>query len=237
MDLRIQKNRTPDFKLGKGVQIHTRTYIENFASYKTAADADRPKTLLAQARNYRPGIVAGTFDKLVEHVVLLCAHLSRSTAGDVAELPQSADACGQSMLSSMQFRAAEPFRNVRRFASSDVRPQPLANFDLLDEYPFVPPLLLATLVSSYSFEVLKEILSTERVRNLDIWQDFAIETDQLGGHDDPDQEQVLCDQYARRFANICASIADVTLKSEDYRLQELRQEGKFSARLLVMEIV
>ena len=167
------------------------------------------------------------FYRLVEHVAFLCAHLSRSTQSDVAELSESADAFGLSVLSSMQFRAAEPFRNVRRFASSHERSQNLANPDLLDEYPFVPPLLLATLVSSYSFEVLKEILSTDRVRDLDIWQDFATETDQLGGHDNPDQEQVLCDQYARRFANICVSMADVTLKSEDCRLQELRREGKF----------
>ena len=130
------------------------------------------------------------------------------------------------MLSSKQCRAAEPFRNVRRFACSNVRPQAPANVDLLDEYPFVPPLLLATLASSYSVEVLKEILSAERVRNLDIWQNFAVEADQLDGHDDADQEQVLCDQYARRFANICVSMADVTLKLEDDRLQELREEGK-----------
>ena len=126
----------------------------------------------------------------------------------------------------MQFKPAEPFRNVRRFASSDVHLHSLANLDLLSEYPFVPPLLLATLVSSYSLQVLKEILSTERVRNLDIWQDFSIQTEQLSGHDEHNQEQVLCDQYARRFANICASMADVTLKSEDYRLQELSEEGK-----------
>ena len=126
----------------------------------------------------------------------------------------------------MQFKPAEPFRNVRRFASSDVHLHSLANLDLLSEYPFVPPLLLATLVSSYSLEVLKEILSTERVRNLAIWRDFSIQTEQLSGHDEHNQEQALCDQYARRFANICASMAHVTLKSEDSRLQELSAEGK-----------
>jgi hypothetical protein len=152
--------------------------------------------------------------------------VSRSTAGDDAELSKSADAIEESVPSSVQFKPAEPFRNVRRFASSDVQLQSLANLDLLGEYPFVPPLLLATLVSSYSLEVLKEILSTERVRNLAIWQDFSIQTEQLSGHDEHNQEQGLCDQYARRFANICASMADVTLKSEDYRLQELREEGK-----------
>ena len=107
-----------------------------------------------------------------------------------------------------------------------MRPQSLADLDLLDAYPFVPPLLLATLVSSYSVEVLKDILSTERIRNLEIWQEFAAETDQQDGHDEPEQEQLLCDRYARRFANICISIADVTLKPEDSRVQELRQEGK-----------
>ena len=107
----FNKRKKPDFKFGTSVQIHTRTYIENFASYKTAADADRPKTRLAQARNcsgclqlsVMPGLWSWqgpwplphqiALDKLVEHVVLLCVHLSRSTAGDIAELPQSADAC------------------------------------------------------------------------------------------------------------------------------------------------
>ena len=162
----------------------------------------------------------------MKKVVLLCAQLSRSTASDDAELSKSADAIEESVSSSVQFKPAEPFRNVRRFASSDVHLHSLANLDLLSEYPFVPPLLLATLVSSYSLEVLKEILSTERVRNLAIWRDFSIQTEQLSGHDEHNQEQALCDQYARRFANICASMAHVTLKSEDYRLQELSEEGK-----------
>jgi len=56
----FNKRKKHDFKFGTSVQIHTRIYIENLASYKTPADADLPKTRLAQARNCRPGIVAGT---------------------------------------------------------------------------------------------------------------------------------------------------------------------------------
>ena len=81
------------------VHIHTRPYTENLASYTTAAGADRLQSLLAQARNCSGGLEVSVLshrialDKVVEYFTLLYDHLSRSTAGDIAEHPQAADAC------------------------------------------------------------------------------------------------------------------------------------------------
>ena len=55
----FNKRKKIYFEFGTSVEIHTKTHIENFASYETAADANRSKTRLAQAWICTPGIVVG----------------------------------------------------------------------------------------------------------------------------------------------------------------------------------
>ena len=125
-----------------------------------------------------------------------------------------------------QVGVAESLRNARRFVGQDVERQAEGDEDLRGKFPFVPELFLAVLMSSYTSTALKAVLSTERVRSLDIWREFdeemrAVVRDAFAG-----REQEVCDEYLRRFANICASLGGVTLKAEAERMEELRLLGK-----------
>lgn len=42
----------------------------------------------------------------------------------------------------------------------------------------------------------------------------------------PPGEQEICNQYLRCFANVCASMDNVALKTEEDRVEELRCQGE-----------
>jgi len=119
----------------------------------------------------------------------------------------------------------EALRNARRCSGLEVKPQPQLSDDLGQAFPFVPQLFLAVLMSAYSIDALRAVLSTERVQALEIWQDFSDEVDASLEDMLPGREQLLYDEYLRRFSNICVSMGTVTIKSEGARVEELRGEG------------
>ena len=71
--------------------------------------------------------------------------------------------------------------------------------------------------------VLSKILLTDRVRGLEIWQEFR-EAESICGEND--YLQALCDEYGCRFANIVLSMEKIPTKPESERISELAAEGK-----------
>ena len=125
--------------------------------------------------------------------------------------------------------AGESLRNARRFGALEVnahRASPSVSTDLSLAFPYVPDLLLAVLMSAYSTMALRAVLSTERVRALKIWTEFSEELQAFAAVQNPDLEQSLCDEYLRRFANICASMQGVAVMTEAAREAELGGQGK-----------
>jgi hypothetical protein len=80
-------------------------------------------------------------------------------------------------------------------------------------------------VSSYSETVLFGILSEDRVRALQIWEEFRNEEDLIDALDVA-RSQTLCDEYGRRFANIALSMGELQAKTEEARLLELQVQGQ-----------
>ena len=96
--------------------------------------------------------------------------------------------------------------------------------DLPTAFPFVPELFLAMLVSDYSSDELRAILSYERVRSLKIWREFKEEHDDLPTHAH-ESEQKLCRDYLWRFAQIHLSMGCQAYKTERTRQSELLAAG------------
>ena len=96
--------------------------------------------------------------------------------------------------------------------------------DLPTAFPFVPELFLAMLVSAYSIDVLRAILSYERVRCLKIWREFKEEHELLPTHAH-ESEQKLCRDYLWRFAKIQLSMGCQAYKTEETRKSELLAAG------------
>ena len=91
------------------------------------------------------------------------------------------------------------------------------------DFHFVPTLLLAVLTSTYTTSQLKTILSSDGVKDLDIWNEFRADLSE--GSMDDDGILHFCDQYLRRFANIAASRDTTYVKDENARVKELRLQG------------
>ena len=132
----------------------------------------------------------------------------------------SAIAVQSATLPSKRYRTA--LRNLRQSGPQDtVLGEPRA--DPAVEFPGIPVVFLALLLSVYPVEVLREALSHERVRLLAIWGDFAQEYE---GISSPQAEQQLLDTYRRRFANVLLSLENCALQSDTERLAALRRDKK-----------
>ena len=96
--------------------------------------------------------------------------------------------------------------------------------DLVTQFPFVTEEFMALLLSVYSADVLRSVLSNDRVQALEIWIDFA------RGHYvaavSPAAEQQLFDEYLKRFANLLLSMRDHSVKSDTQRWTDLRTAGR-----------
>ena len=121
---------------------------------------------------------------------------------------------------------AESIKTARRCGDSEVKAQSRHNMDLGKAFPFVPQLFLAVLMSAYSTHALQAVLSLERVQTLEIWADFSDDLRSVLEEGHPSGEQDICNQYLRRFANVCASMDNVAMKTEEARVEELRCQGK-----------
>ena len=135
---------------------------------------------------------------------------------------QKASPVKRASAASFSAAVAESLKNVRRVSALDVKSQPLQNRNMSQAFPFVPQLLLAVLMSAYSTQGLQAVLSTERVRTLQIWEDFSNELLQAVEVGSPAVEQELCDAYVCRFANVWASTETTAVKTEEARVLELR---------------
>ena len=107
--------------------------------------------------------------------------------------------------------------------------------DLPTAFPFVPELFLAMLVSEYSSDVLRAVLSYERVRSLKIWREFKEEHEVLPTHAH-EREQRLCAVYLRRFAQIQLSMGCQAAKRNGHGQANFSRQEWYLAGLLEMVI-
>ncbi len=91
-------------------------------------------------------------------------------------------------------------------------------------FPFVPEEFLGLLLSVYSHDLLRCVLSSDRVRTLEIWSDFFRDHHAVAAI--PTDEQELFDNYLKRFANIVLSMQEHSAKTDRQRWAELRAAGK-----------
>ncbi len=96
--------------------------------------------------------------------------------------------------------------------------------DIASEFPFVCEELLCLLLSVYSVDVLRRVLSNDRVRSLQIWSDFVREYAFVIS---AEAEQVIFDAYLKRFANIVLSMEDRVVQTDRQRVSTLRAAGKY----------
>ena len=166
---------------------------------------------------------------VVLSVLSLCTPLYGKRAEEIVRAgtskKQRTASTTQAAAASLRAGVGDSLRNARRCGALDVQLQPRQNTDLSHAFPFVPQLLLAVLMSAYSPEGLQAVLSTERVRSLQIWGDFSNDVLMAAEDERPDAEQEVCDAYLRRFANVCASVESVPVKTEAARVLELRGQG------------
>jgi len=102
---------------------------------------------------------------------------------------------------------------------SDVKEQPA---DIASEFTFVCEEFLCLLLSVYPTEVLRNVLSNDRVRSLEIWTDFVGEYAFVST---PEAEQMLFDTFVKRFANIVLSLEDRVVQTDEQRWRALRAAG------------
>ena len=99
-----------------------------------------------------------------------------------------------------------------------------ANFDLRAEFPFVPELLLACLLSYYGTTVLRSALQEAWAPTLELWTEYRLDYE-AAIEISPELEDDIISEYLRRFAHIYAEQMLETITDAERKI-ELQNGGR-----------